>query len=217
MIYFTYLVCLTLVANASSPSNMEIREDKKYTRLSRVSHLAAPNKIQEWYLGTAVVFRSKLKERRKGEVEGGGREIVRENERQQNPFVMSGKPPISICAAHSEWWPCSAESPAILLIQQQQQPKKICTLHFVRRSNSTIHTDYYWLLIWKKMWWNGVVCTTSFLPSFLPSTRIAMTILHCSPTSMYVCMYLVFWLIAWNSSHCQSSGKHPTHPPTHHP
>ncbi len=54
------------------------------------------------FLGTAVVFRSKLKERRKGEVRGGG-DIVRENERQQNPFVMSGKPPISICAAHSEW------------------------------------------------------------------------------------------------------------------
>jgi hypothetical protein len=44
-----------------------------------------------------------------------------------------------------------------------------------------------------------------------------MTILHCSPTCMYVCMYVVFWLIAWNSSHCQSSGKHPTHPPTHQP
>jgi hypothetical protein len=54
------------------------------------------------FLGTAVVFRSKLKERRKGEVGGRG-EIVRENERQQNPFVMSGKPPISCCAAPSEW------------------------------------------------------------------------------------------------------------------
>jgi hypothetical protein len=158
------------MANASSPSNMEIREDKKYTRLSRVSHLAAPNKIQEWCLGTAVVFRSKLKERRKQE----GGEIVRERERERerertNPFVMSGKPPISICAAPSQWWPCSAESPAILLIQQQTTTKKICTLHFVRRSNNTIHTDYYWLLIWKKMWWNGVVCTTTSLPSFLPS------------------------------------------------
>jgi hypothetical protein len=82
MIYFSYLVCLTLVANASSPSNMEIREDKKYTRLSRVSHLAAPNKIQEWCLGTAVVFRSKLKERRK-QAGGGGGDSERERERER--------------------------------------------------------------------------------------------------------------------------------------
>jgi len=166
MIYFSYLVCLTLVANASSPSNMEIREDKKYTRLSRVSHLAAPNKIQEWCLGTAVVFRSKLKERRK-QPGGGGGDSERERESQTHLLCLE---------SHQFQFVQPLQSGDHVLLSPLQfcwysnnNNQKNCTLHFVRRSNNTIHPDYYWLLIWKKMWWNEVVCTTtSFLPPFLP-------------------------------------------------
>jgi hypothetical protein len=172
MIYVTYLVCLTLVANASSPSNMEIREDKKYTRLSTVSHLAAPNKIQEWCLGTAVVFRSKLKERKQQGGGGGGGDSERERERESQPICYVWKSTnFNLCSPFRVvimfcWVPCNFVDTATTTTQ------KNCTLHFVRRSNNTIHTDDYWLLIWKKMWWNGVVCTTSFLPSFLPSFQL---------------------------------------------
>jgi hypothetical protein len=164
MINFTYLVCLTLLANASSPSNMEIREDKKYTRLSRVSHLTAPNKIQEWYLGTAVVFRSKLKERRKKG--GGGGEIVRESERESQPICYVWKATnFNLCSPFRVvtmfcWVPCNFVDTATTTTQ------KNCTLHFVRRSNNTINP--HWLLLTPYLKENVVKwsCLYFFLPSY---------------------------------------------------